>query len=94
MAGIIVSKYGLNKELFFATVDCESKWNPDQQSNNILSYGRELSFGISQFHEPDNPDMTRRQALSPIYSLDKMAQEWQAGRANRWSCYRLIIAKK
>ena len=90
VAGVIVSKYGLNKELFFATVECESKWKTDIQSANILSYGRERSFGIAQFHAPDNPDMTYKQMISPIRSLDLMAQEWQAGRAYRWSCYNIL----
>jgi len=87
-------KYGVSYEKMDATVKCESKYDLDVQSHHILSYGRELSFGLAQFHLPSkNRDaqgvvITKEMALDPLQALDAMAYHFSIGNARLWTCYR------
>jgi len=89
-------KYGVSYEKMNATVKCESNYDLDVQSHHILSYGRELSFGLAQFHLPSkNRDaqgvvITKEMALDPLQALDAMAYHFSIGNARLWTCYRML----
>jgi hypothetical protein len=88
-------KYGVSYERMSVTVNCESGYKHDIQSHHILSYGREESWGVSQFHLPSkNRDangivITKEMALDPYQALDAMAYHFSIGNAKMWTCYRM-----
>jgi hypothetical protein len=88
-------KYGVSYERMSVTVNCESGYKHDIQSHHILSYGREESFGVAQFHIPSrNRDahgvvITKEMALDPEQALDAMAYHFSIGNAKIWTCYRM-----
>jgi hypothetical protein len=63
---------------------CESGLNP----NAVGDGGK--SFGLWQWHLPSHPTMTKEQALDPIYSTQRAAQYFAAGKAHLWTCSRII----
>lgn len=66
---------------FKAVIQCESQWDTHAVSKTN-------DYGIAQIHLKSHPDITREQAEDPYFALNWAAQEWQAGRAHEWSCYR------
>lgn len=87
-------KYGVSYEQMKNTVACESGFDIDIQSHHTLSYGREQSFGLAQWHIPagnrnaQGKVITKEMALDPIQSLDAMAYHFSIGNAKAWTCYR------
>jgi len=86
----VATKYGVSYDKMYNTIKCESNFDIDIQSNHILSYGRENSWGLAQIHLPDHPSVTKEQAINPTFALDFMAKNFAAGRANMWTCYRML----
>lgn len=88
-------KYGVSYEQMSVTVACESGYKADIQSHHVLSYGREESWGVAQFHLPSkNRDangqvITKEMALDPEQALDAMAYHFSQGNARMWTCYRM-----
>lgn len=84
-------------ELALAIAKCESGLDPTVQSQHILSYGREQSYGLFQIHAPDWDNDAKRLHLDD-YRTDvieniKMARyiyEQAGKRFTPWSCYALI----
>lgn len=89
-------KYGVSYEKMYNTIKCESGFDIDIQSYHTLSYGREQSFGIAQFHIPsrnrtaDGTVITKEMALDPVIALDAMAYHFSQGNAKAWTCYRKL----
>lgn len=89
------AKYGVSFEQMDTTIRCESGYKHDIQSHHILSYGRELSFGVAQWHIPSkNRDahgniITKEMALDPNIALDAMAYHFSIGNAKIWTCWRM-----
>ena len=52
--------------------------------------GREDSWGICQLHLPSNPTITKEQALDVRFCVQYTISEFDAGRASRWTGYRLF----
>lgn len=83
-----------------AIAKCENDWNKDsgyvidQQSNNILSYGREESFGIFQIHARDHNETAVRLGLTKYKSevRDNLAMARyiyvDAKGFTPWTCYK------
>ena len=92
-------KYGVSYERMDKTIQCESGYNINIQSHHILSYGREQSYGIAQWHIPagnrnaEGVLITKEMALDPIQALDAMAYYFSIGKASSWTCYRDIYLK-
>ena len=90
------NKYGVSYEKMYNTVKCESNFNPKIQSQHILSYGQEQSWGVAQFHIPaknrnaEGKVITKEMALDPIQALDAMAYHFSKGNARAWTCYRKL----
>ena len=82
------NKYQVNEDEMLATAKCESELNP-------LAIGdKGQSIGIAQIHLPAHPEITKEQALNPIFSIDFMAKEFKKGNKWKWTCWRNIFAKK
>lgn len=47
---------------------------------------RERSFGPSQIHLPDNPEISRDEAVDPHFALPFMAKALSRGETWRWMC--------
>lgn len=63
----------------------------DQQSLIVRADGtREPSFGIFQIDLEQNTGVTRAEAIDPVWAANFAAQEWAAGHADHWSCYRYL----
>jgi hypothetical protein len=90
------NKYGVSYEKMYNTIKCESGFDIDIQSQNQLSYGREQSYGLSQWHIPaknktaDGTVITKEMALDPIVALDAMAYHFSVGNARAWTCFRKL----
>lgn len=82
-------RHGL-PDSFFETLRCESGFRnrqseiPDPRGPN----GYEDSWGIAQIHLPDHPNVTRAQALDPAWAAEWAAEQFAAGNAHLWTCYR------
>lgn len=74
-------KYGTPAQPLIDTLRCESDFNP----NAVGDYGS--SFGIAQIHLLAHADITKEEALDPLWSIDWAAMMFAAGHANLWSCY-------
>ena len=89
-------KYNTFPEKMWKVIGCESGYKIDVQSNHILSYGREQSYGLAQFHLPSGNKtaegvvITKEMALDPEIALDAMAYHFSIGNAPLWTCYRDI----
>ena len=96
---LAAEKYGTSYEKMNATVACESHYDVNIQSHWILSYGREESWGIAQWHLPSKNRnaageiITKEMALDPVQALDAMAYHFSIGNARLWTCYRNIYMK-
>lgn len=88
-------KYGVSFEKMDTTIKCESGYEHDIQSHHVLSYGREQSFGVAQWHIPSKNRnakgeiITKEMALDPNEALDAMAYHFSIGNAKIWTCYRM-----
>jgi len=54
--------------------------------------GKEDSWGICQLHAPSNPTITMAQAMDVEFCVQYTISEFEAGRANRWTGYRLFMS--
>lgn len=89
----VAKQHGLNAELFNKVITCESQWKTDVRSNFILKSGkRENSWGLVQINLDDPPtgpgSVTLAQAKDPYFAINYMADRWDEGLADKWTCYR------
>lgn len=87
LASTTAVKYGLNPQRFTDTLYCESGLKIDAIGDH------NTSFGISQIHLTAHPDITKAQALDPVWSLEFAANEFAKGNAREWSCYNKLYGK-
>lgn len=80
-------KYAINSEYIYATMDCESGFNPKAVGDN----GK--SFGLAQIHLPSHRDITKKQALDQNFAIEWMVKQFSSGKANMWTCYRNLTDK-
>lgn len=79
---------GLQREqiiLIEKVIFCESSWNPE-----ILGDGG-TSYGLVQIHLPAHPNISKEQALDPIFAINFIVDEFLNGNQNKWTCYRNLI---
>lgn len=93
-----VTKYGLNYQHFYATLDCESEGFkdvaiqsqvPDRSSPN----GLEQSYGISQVFLPEHPDITKEQAIDPVWAINYAGELFSEGKEHQLHCYKIEQAR-
>ena len=77
-------KYGIPAKPLIDTLSCESHFN----ASAIGDKGK--SFGVAQIHLPSHPNITKEQALDPLWAIDWTAQQFKAGKAKMWTCYRIL----
>ena len=54
---------------------------------NVKAGEQEKSFGLSQIHLPDHPDISYEEATDPLFSIEWMVKEFSLGHASQWTCY-------
>jgi soluble lytic murein transglycosylase-like protein len=82
LAKAVALKHGLNQELFMKVINCESSFNPNAVGDNGHSYG------LAQINLPAHPEVSKEQATDPNFALGWMANQWEQGRQDEWTCYR------
>lgn len=83
-AATVAKDNGLHVPRFLATIRCESVWNP----NAVGDGGK--SFGLVQIHLPSHPNVSKEEALNPVFAINFMAEMWKNDRAYLWSCWRKL----
>mgnify|MGYP001575504153 CR=1 FL=1 len=79
-------KYGVDGNKMMEVIKCESMYK-NVQSNHYYKGVREDSWGIAQIHLPSHPNVSKQQALDPLFSINFMAEKFSRGWF-KWSCYR------
>lgn len=85
------AKYNLKDDSLYETLKCESiGWKNGQSKipHKGGPNGYEDSWGVAQIHLPAHKDITKEEALDPVFAVDWAASEFAAGRAYEWTCYR------
>jgi hypothetical protein len=77
--------HGVNAEHLVATLKCEAHFN----AKAIGDHGE--SYGLSQIHLPDHPNISSKQALNGFWAIDFAVHEFSIGNAGIWSCYRRLF---
>jgi len=67
-----------------AIVKCESNFN----SQAIGDHGN--SVGLFQIHLPSHPNITRKQALDPYFSIAFAIEKYWKGELSIWTCARIL----
>ncbi len=76
--------------------NCESEFNPRQQSHFIQPYGREQSYGLFQIHTKVHTNVSVAQAKDPIFNTEWSAKEIKKGKAaGHWvKCHKVALGKQ
>lgn len=74
----------LDAQLFRDVVYCESHFVKDATGDGGHSHG------VVQIHQPSHPEVSLEEAENPAFALEWMAEQWSAGKADMWSCYRML----
>ena len=85
MAARLAEPYGLQEKLF-NLIESESQWNPNAESKTG-------DVGLVQINLKYNPEVTREQALDPVYSVKFALYHLLNGEEWRWvvcNCYSLV----
>lgn len=77
--------YGIDGKVFLNTLRCESGFTASAKGDYVS--GNPTSFGVAQIHLPAHPEVTRAEALDPLWSIDWAAHQFSLGNAYMWSCY-------
>lgn len=98
---VLVKKYAeplhVNQKSMLETINCEAPRN-DNETFNPLGRSeiigpdkiREDSWGLSQINLPAHPGITLSQAQDADFSIRFMAEEFAAGHAWKWTCWRTL----
>lgn len=77
------------------TLKCEAQQNPDgtydprAQSNFQYHGARENSWGLAQIHLTAHTEVSKAQAQDPDFAVRYMAEQFAAGNARMWTCWKL-----
>lgn len=77
------AKMGLKPNILLRTLECESNLNPKAVGDGGTS------FGIAQIHLPAHPSISKEEALDPYFSITWAAEQFAAGNARMWTCWRI-----
>lgn len=76
--------YGISAQPLIDTLRCESNFDASVVGD------KGTSFGVAQLHLPAHPDITKKQALDPLWSINWAAQQFAQGHQHLWSCFNKI----
>jgi len=79
-------KYSVKRKIIADVIQCESTG----KINAVGDGGR--SFGLVQIFLPAHPEITKEQALDPVFAVDYLAKELSRGRGSAWTCWRLLVS--
>lgn len=79
--------YGVDAYIMRRVIMCESGYD----SKAVGDGG--TSFGLSQIHLPAHPEITKEQAFNPEFAVEFMAKEMSAGRAWKWTCFKMFYPR-
>jgi len=77
-------KYSVQRQIIANVINCEST----SKVNAVGDGGR--SFGLVQIFLPAHPEISKEQALDPVFAVDYLAKELSLGRGSAWTCFRAI----
>lgn len=77
-------RYGINSKEFIAVAKCESGF----RASAIGDKGK--SHGVFQIHLGYHPDVSKEEALDPLFNIEWAAKEFAKGEKGKrqWTCYR------
>lgn len=73
--------YGIPIQPLVDTLRCESNFN----AAAVGDYG--TSYGVAQIHLSAHPEITKKEALDPLWAIDWAARQFKVGNATMWTCY-------
>lgn len=76
--------YGIPATPLIKTLKCESNFN----SSAVGDHG--TSFGVAQIHLPAHPDITKAEALDPLFAIDWAAHQFSLNHQSMWSCFNML----
>ena len=76
---------GLSVSLVTAIAECESGFDKDIVGDHGNSYG------VFQIHLPSHPNITKAQALDPIWATAWAIEKMKSGKWKMWSCYSMVV---
>lgn len=82
-------KYGIDQDVLYNVLYCESTLNPNAQGDWSTTTKSYTSFGIAQIHLPSHPEITKDQALDPVFAIDWTAKQMSEGRSWQWTCWNM-----
>jgi len=72
----------------FKSIQSNLKYEFSDPSRGIYLGEQEKSYGIAMIHLPDNPAITKEQALDPIFAIEFITSEFSKGNQWKWTCAR------
>ena len=92
-------RYGVSESQMLTTMRCEShggvhdiqsmqRYKFSDPKRGIYAGEQEKSFGASQIHLPDHPNVTKEQAIDPYFAAEFMAKAFAQGKQSWWTCWR------
>lgn len=93
-------KYNVSSDTMIRIISCETsgtfdtniqskvRYKFNDPRRNIVMGDQERSFGLSQIHLPDHPNVTYEQAIDADFALEFMADKLSKGQARIWYCYK------
>lgn len=88
-------KYGVNEDHLTKTIQLESNFDPNVQSNFLNKDGsQERSYGLAQINLDYHPDITIEEAKDPDFAINFIAKEFADGHAYWWSAWRILYGNK
>lgn len=87
--------YGIPADPLIKTLRCESGFVSKQSTipSRTGPNGREDSWGVAQIHLPAHADITRAQALDPLFAIDWAAREFSVGHQRQWTCFKQLYPR-
>lgn len=79
---------GVSYKAAHYTIECESNWDTNVQSIFVKDGKREESYGLAQINLPSHKQVTLAQAEDPEFAIKFLVDNFAAGKASLWSCWR------
>lgn len=79
---------GVDPKIALYIVSSESNFDPSRQSNYpdpTGPNGQEDSWGLWQIHLPAHPDITKAEALDPVWSTEWAVEQLKSGNCKIWT---------
>jgi hypothetical protein len=86
----IAIDHNISFEIMDKIITDESKWEPNPIGHN--DGGK--SAGIAQIYLPSHPEITKEQALDPLWAINWVADEIKVGREWQWTICNCIAEVK